>query len=413
MKKTHLDSIIVTIIVFAIIGLFSLIPLKTGILDPLGKAISDFDIYDLVFSRLRNEQQADTNIVIVNVGNLDRAGIARQIDTVNKYSPKVIALDIFFWKEKDPGPDSVLSKAISRCRNLVMVSMLDRYNEDKDSYDTLSTSMSKFTGNAVTGFANFPEDDKGGYRTIRSFQPVAFYKHKKEVAFPVKVVEAIDRKKYENFLKRNNEKEIINFRGNFNKFYYLDTYTLLEGGADLHILKDKIVLMGYMGENLTTKVLEDIFFTPLNERYAGRSFPDMYGVVINANIVSMLMNENFIGRMPYYLSLILAVVSCFFCALGLFTIKSKYKDWFGAAFKLFMLLVTILDLDIGVNIFNYFNYKINLTLLLAALVLTPTCLDLYQIYIEKWLFKKLSKMDAKGKDEIIQAHSNNTFGHVR
>ncbi|MGE5353411.1 MAG: CHASE2 domain-containing protein, partial [Acidobacteriota bacterium] len=370
-----MDSIFVTVIVFAIIGIFSLIPLKTGILDPLAKAISDFDIYDLVFSRLRTEQLPDTNIVIVNVGNLDREGIARQIDTLNKYHPKLIALDIFFWKEKDPRQDSVLSRAISNCSSIVMVSMLERFNEDKNIYDTLLTSLPRFSGKSVTGYANFPEDEKGSFRTIRRFQPFAFYKDNKEMAFPVRIVETIDKNKYENFLKRGNETEIINYRGNFNKFYFLDTYNLLEGNFNRSIIKDKIVLMGYMGEDLNTKVLEDIFFTPLNESYAGRSFPDMYGVVINANIVSMLLDENFIDRMPYFLSLLIALTFCFLTTLGLYTIKSKYKDWFGAAFKWFILLVTILELDLGVNIFNYFNYKINLTLLLAAVVLIPPCMD--------------------------------------
>jgi CHASE2 domain-containing sensor protein len=409
-KKKHFDSIIVTIIVFAIIGIFYLIPLKTGILDPLAKAISDFDIYDLVFSRLRTEQKADTNIVIVNVGNLDRAGLAGQIDTLNKYRPKVIALDIFFRGEKDPHGDSLLSTALSKCRNIVMVSMLDRYNEDKDSYDTMITSSPQFLGNAETGYANFPEDEKGGYRTIRGLRPFAFYKDKKEMAFPIRIVEAAVNNKYLSFLKRGNDIEIINYRGNFNKFYYLDTYNLLEGNFNRSLIKNKIVLMGYMGENLNTKVLEDIFYTPLNENYAGRSFPDMYGVVINANIVSMLLGGSFIDRMPYYLSVPIAVVFCFLCTLGLFTIKSKYRDYFGAAFKWFILLVTILELDLGVNIFNYFNYKINLTLLLAAVVLIPACIDLYQNYIEKWLFKKVLKMDIERKDEISQAHSDNTSG---
>ncbi|MGE5621148.1 MAG: CHASE2 domain-containing protein [archaeon] len=391
MKKKHTDSIIVTMIVFAVIGILSLIPLSTGILDPLARAITDFDIYDLVFSKLRDEPPVDTSIVIVNVGNLDRAGIAAQLDSINNHNPKVIAIDIFFWKEKDPAQDAYLSDAISRCRNLTMVSMLSRYNEDKESYDTLAFSLRKFTKNAETGFANFPEDEKGGFRTIRSFKPFAYCKNKKEEAFAVKIVEMADKNKYNDFLERNNESEIINYRGNFNKFYFLDTYAIFDSTTDLSLLKDKIVLIGYMGENLNTKVLEDIFFTPLNEKYAGRSYPDMYGVAVHANIVSMLMHNNYIDTMPRFLSLLLAVVFCFFCILGLFTIKSKYKDWFGAAFRWIILLVTILELDLGVNIFNYFNYKINLTLLLAAIVLSPACMDLYQSFVEKRLFRTKNK----------------------
>ena len=68
--------------------------------------------------------------------------------------------------------------------------------------------------------------------------------------------------------------------------------------ADLSFIKDKIVLLGFMGINLNDKTFEDIFFTPLNERYAGKSFPDMYGVVIQANIISMILNKKYINTMP-------------------------------------------------------------------------------------------------------------------
>lgn len=363
-------------------------------MDPIGRAISDFDIYDLVFSRLRKEPQVDTNIVLVNIGNLDRNGIGREIRIIKNYKPKIIGLDVFFWKEKGAAQDTLLSDALSEYSNFVLVSKLDRYNSSLDIYDTLLHSAPIFSRNKATGYANYPEDDKGSFRTIRNFSPKASYKNSTEYAFPVKIVNMIDSNKVKSLLSRNNEREIINYRGNFNKFYFLDTYDILDETARLNLLKDKIVLLGYMGVNLNITTLEDIFFTPMNERYAGRAFPDMYGIVINANIISMLLNQDYIDKMPYWLSIVLAVILCFWCVEGLLLIKRKYKDWFGAAFRFFIFLLTLIDLDLGVYIFNYFNYKINLTLMLAAIVLTPSGLDLYKSFIEKKLFKE-EKSSAK------------------
>ncbi|HAB53012.1 MAG TPA: hypothetical protein DCE80_12735, partial [Ignavibacteriales bacterium] len=150
---------------------------------------------------------------------------------------------------------------------------------------------------------------------------------------------------------------------------------------DLSFIKDKIVLIGFMGIRLNEKTLEDIFFTPLNERYAGKSFPDMYGVVIHANIVSMILNKKFINIMPQWLSIILAVILSYVSAYIIYSFKRKHKDWFGTFTKLYMLTVSLLNLYIGVMVLHHFNYRINLTLAIAVVFLTGTILDLYNNFI--------------------------------
>ena len=368
---------------FLVLGIFSFIPINCLFMDPIAKAISDFDVYDIVFSKLREEPKVDTNIVLVNLSNLSRSDIARQVSIINSFDPRVIGIDAIFQDEKEYYSDSLLAYAFSRCRNLVLVSKLDKYNEAADSYDTLFKSVDIFNKHATNGFANLPNDDKVSFKTIREFKPVSKTNGNTVNAFASKIVEIYNPEALKVLNNRGNEIEKINYVGNYNKFYFLDSYQVLSGENNLSFIKDKIVLMGFMGLKLNNKTFEDIYFTPLNERYAGKAFPDMYGVVIHANIISMILNKKYIDIMPQWLSIVLALILSYLSAFIIFNLKIKFKDWFGAFSKLYILFISLLNLFIGVMILHHFNYRINLTLALAVIVLTNTILEIYQSYVSK------------------------------
>lgn len=386
----HKRYTIITIMMFIVLGIFSLIPINCLFLDPVAKAISDFDVYDIVYSKLREDPKADTNIVLVNLSNLSRSDIARQINIINSYKPKVIGIDAIFQKEKENISDSLLADAFSKCENLVLVSKLEMYNEKNDTYDTLMLSLEKFNRFASNGFANLPNDDNVSFRTLREFKPYSKTKDGKIDAFAARVAEIVARNAYEKLKARNNEIEKINYVGNFNKFYFLDAHQIFSQANELSFLKDKIILLGFMGLNLNDKTFEDIYFTPMNERYAGKSFPDMYGVVIHANIISMILNNNYIHQMPNWLSIISAVILSYISTYIIYNLKKKYKDWFLALSKLYILFISVLNLFIGVMLLHYFNYRINLTLALAVVVLTSTIVEFYQYFFSK-IFSSLEK----------------------
>jgi len=370
-----------------LIWVVSIIKIDLGFLDPVGKALSDFDVYDIYFSKLREELPADTNIVLVNIGHLGRAEIGQQINVINQYSPKVIGLDALFFTEKDPQSDSILADSFSKVANIVLVSKLDYYNENTDSYDSLITSINKFSIHTKNGYANLPDDATGSFRTIRSFKPSAKVNGKDVYSFAVNVAGIYDKNAADEFIQREIEYEMINYRGNFNKFYYVDALDLFDETRDFSFIKNKIVLMGYMGTELSTQTVDDAFFTPLNEKYAGRSFPDMYGIVIHANIISMLLNRNYIDQIPYLLNLIFTIILCFVNALILIYMKRHHDPWFNGFANLSLFIQTVGCLFVGVLIFSYFNYRINLTLLIAVIVLVPSSVDLYFNFIERLYFK--------------------------
>ena len=369
---------------------FSFIPVNCGFLSPVATALGDFDVYDIVYSKLLEEQSVDTNIVLVNIGNLSRKELAEEITVINKFKPAVIGIDAFFEAEKDPVSDSLLALAFSDCKNLVMVDKLDNFNEGTKHYGSLHTSISKFSRYSKGGFANLPNDDAVGFRTIREFRPVEKVKDSTVLAFASKITRVYKKDAFQYLAGRGNQNEIINFRGNYNRFYFIDTYLYAEPGVDLGFIKDKIVLMGYMGPDFNTKTLEDVFFTPLNDRYAGKSFPDMYGIVIHANIISMILNRTYVDVMPDWISYLLALVICFMNVKMLLWIMAGMKDWFNGLAKLFIFIYSILTLFLSIEILHYFNYKINLTVALIAVVLSNTVIEIYDNYILK-INKKLNK----------------------
>jgi CHASE2 domain-containing sensor protein len=377
-------NIITTIIVFAIILFLSYLPINLGLLDPIGNALKDFEIFDIVFSRLRVEQNLDSNIVIVNIGNLDRIGIANQIHKLSKYGPKVIGVDVFFREPWDKNQDSILTNLITSSKNLIIVNKLTNYNDDKGIYESELKSFYKL-GEASVGYANLSEDIGGGYKTIRNFKPFALYKDKIENAFSTEIVKKYDPSSFRYLLDRNRQSELINYRGNYNKFFFLDADEI-NSKPNLNFIKGKIVLLGFIGTNSDTLSLEDKFFTPLNARYAGKSFPDMYGVVIHANIISMILSRNYINELPSIISFIIAFIIGYLNVILLFYIKVKWDDWFGGLSKLIILIQTILVLFVGIVLFHQFNYRIQLTLLMVVIALVPTSIDFYQNYIAKLPF---------------------------
>ena len=378
--------------IFIIMFGFSFIPINCGFLSPVATALGDFDVYDIVYSKLLEEQPVDTNIVLVNIGNLSRKELAEEITVINKFNPAVIGVDAFFEVEKDPDSDSLLSLSFSNCRNLVMVDKLDSFNQATKHYGSLYSSIARFSRYSKGGFANLPNDDAVGFRTIREFRPMEKVKDSTVLAFSSKIVSVFNNNEFQHLSQRGNQNEIINFRGNYNRFYFVDTYQYAEPGVNLSFIKDKIVLMGYMGPDFNTKTLEDVFFTPLNDRYAGKSFPDMYGIVIHANIISMILNKTYVNVMPDWISYLLALVICFLNVKMLLFIMSGMKDWFNGLAKLFIFIYSVLTLFISVEILHYFNYKINLTSALIAVVLANTVIEIYDNYVLKIKKKLINRL---------------------
>lgn len=392
--------------------------------DPLGEALGDVEMTDIAFSQLREDPELDLNVVMVNVSKLSRREIAQQINIISQYNPKIIGVDVFFNCPnnlrdtincpalKDVMGNYMLAKAIEDAGNVVLVTKVlqsdSLFREGiVDEYDSLRRSDIEIRGNALEGFANLETDaeTQEAFKTCRSFVPRISVQNDTVLAFSVKIAMLYDSVKTKRFLARNNYSETINYRGNIldlhnassfsGRFFALDWYQALDPEYVLpELIKDKIVIMGYMGDDFEDTSWDDKFFTPLNKQYAGKTNPDMYGPVVHANIVSMILNEDYIDELPDWLEWVIAIILCFINVALFWIIYERSPDWFDGVSVLLQLVQIILLSFLMIYFFNWYSFKLDLTITLGALAVVGTCFELYQSAILKifeWARNRLTK----------------------
>lgn len=411
MKKFWLDSLITTLFTFGIMfGVYELTQLKMfDAFDPIGKAFGDMEITDIAFSKFRDDKHvmADTNIVIVNIGYLSRGEIGQQIQTLNRLNPKVIALDIIFSCDggiKDPVN---CPQAYDTLNNMIFASAIEEAGErmvmaqkiwqstalqqqDVAIYDSMEHTDPELLQNAHEGFVNLDTDaeHQEDLKICRRLNPKMEVNGKTELAFSTMIAMLYDSAKAKRYLERNNELEIINYGGNIADWHgasnFSGRYAVLDVDQwadtttyDPKMIEGKIVILGFLGADLRDTSWDDKFITPLNKNYIGKTRPDMYGVVVHANAVSMILNEDYINETKIWQEVLLAFVICLLNA-ALFSLINRYMPiWFDAVSVLAQLIQILVFTFIMISLVNWIGFKLNITLALAAIALVGTCFELY------------------------------------
>jgi CHASE2 domain-containing sensor protein len=415
-KKLWIDSLLGTSFIFVLIYLIFNVS-QFGIFDlfdPIGDAIGDMEFTDIVFSQLREDPMPDTNIVVVNFGQLSRGEIAAQIEILSKYDPKVIGIDSFFSKPKeDTLGDMMLSDAIRNAGNVVLVSKLIDFDTISRTFNNLKLSHPMFSDYSENAFANLVTDNDAlsqeDFKVTRSFVPkkdLGGDPERREIAFGCKLAQVYDKEKAGKYLRRKNEVEVINYRGNImdlgrsnfgTKFFALDWMQVFEEDFHPSIVKDKIVIMGYLGDDFGDNSLEDKFFTPLNPTYAGKANPDMYGVVIHANIVSMILNEDYVNILPSWMEHFIGGIMTFLNILFFSIIYRTLPKWYDGTTKLIQVLELIILLFLLIMIFHRFALKLTLTLGFAGIALAGDGLEVFYGVV-------MNLFSREGRAEIVRVN---------
>lgn len=398
MLKNLFHDIVITIIVLLSMWGIGQVPLfkNLEVLNPIAEATEDFDMTDVVFSKLRPEPKGDDRITVVNIGELGREGIAILLDSIQKYKPKVVGIDAFFRSELDPSIDSMFEATCAKIKNLVFVTQLAQPNE-KASFDSLETSNPRFIKHGHGGFANLTTEGSGnqtGFYTCRSFIPQATVKDAGiQYAFGLKIAELYDAEAAKKLLDRKQIQEDINYRGNINVeqvkigevegkqgtvFTAVDFDDVFEGRFDgAGVFKDRIIILGYLGRHLGEVSFDDKFYTPLNDNYVDKRTPDMYGVVIHANIVSMILDGNYINQASAWLEYsLLFMITLLSAALFSFFFR-KVGYWYDALTILCQLILTTLIVAIGLYAFVEYNLKINISFTILVVVVIGIFVEIY------------------------------------
>jgi hypothetical protein len=132
-----------------------------------------------------------------------------------------------------------------------------------------------------------------------------------------------------------------------------------------------------MGEDENDPSWVDKFYTPMNEKYAGKSAPDMFGVTIHANIISMILEEAYINQMPELLNIIIGVVICFLNVWYFYYLHRNKSQYYDLLTKTIQFVETVIILFFVVLVFDKLHYKMDLSAGITTLLLSGDMLEIY------------------------------------
>lgn len=413
--------------------------LNLDALNPLEKMFGDFDLTDIYFSQVKSRKNKEqkvsisdeenesseklkkiaNTITIVNIGGAEggRLRLIELLRIINEFQPRCVGIDAFYKSYKT---DSImkpindnLAQVLSETKNLVMAAELsfkastrekivNSQDEDyKPAFDSLILSHPNFMKNAIPGVVNLiteaaqdavqRADLAGGLATCRTFPVRDKINDKEFLAFGVKLAQIYAPDKTARFLERNKEVEYINYIGNYDKFSYVNFSELFEmyeayrnGESSLaenleNLFKNKIVLMGFTGVEDINKVTsdEDRFYTPLNPNYVGKAERDMYGVIIHANIIAMILMEEYINEAPEWMNYLISTFIAYIITAFFVLLYKKLDFWYDGISILVQFLLSFLLVLIIIEVFDLFKLRVDWSLGFLAIIFIPNFVEVY------------------------------------
>ncbi len=233
----------------------------------------------------------DTNFVIIDVGQLSRPEIAWLLQKVAAQKPRVIVMDLYFAFRQDPVQDSLLREVLCQVAATFPLYLPSDIEEATKPQDKPSTPASDpfFATCTRKAFANLLYQESTGGRIVR----YARLYHKSSAGTEPSLAWAaalhLDSTRIASLTLPPTPP--IQYRGNIPCFYFLIGKDLLSDTLPIPILSEKAVFIGFADP--LYKYTEDLFFSPLGVRPLTLTTPDMYGVVIHANIASMIYHQTF------------------------------------------------------------------------------------------------------------------------
>ncbi len=437
MRKFWLQSLSITLFVFFMLwGANNVTDLKLfQAFDSMGQALKDFELTDYAFSNLRPDISVDERIVLVNIGSLSRREVAQQILMISQYKPRVVAFDGFFDCEGglrdsincpqllDTLGNLMLSSAIQGTPNFVLATKLLQTDSlaqfDSNEADSLEYSDPMFNDYATHGFVTLPTDAtyQEDVKQCRSVYPKRVIDGKEELAFSVRIAMQYDSVKAKKFLARGKEEELVNFKRNFEvrqlrlkslkndetastnfgtQYYVVDVDDMLQGNVLPELFKDNIVLMGFLGDYIGDPSWDDKFFTPLNKVVGGRANPDMFGLVVHANIVSMILEEDYINTIGEGTRYLIAFLVCLFTVALFILIDRNLPVWFDALSVTIQLIELLLISFFIIFAFSSWNLKLDLTVAIGVSALVGPCYDIFKSFQNE-----INRRLTKRKEQVL------------
>jgi CHASE2 domain-containing sensor protein len=360
----HVGVCLTTVLLASIIGLVSV---NLSMFNPVEQAFENFHMTDVYYEMSRSENiELNNDIVMVDMVELrDRGEIGQVIQKINACQPRVLAVDLIFYKEGDDVlANAVLLGAIDEAEEpIVFSSKLVDYDEEKNSFATLIPSFFAPMGDYTFAYGNVKQDREGGI--IREYTLSQKYNEKPmySLAYQTACI----------YMGEKPHEQEVNDR----LIVYGDTDFPVINFKDVReyddLLKDKIVLLGTYSDE------EDAHFTPLGK---------MPGMKVQAySILSYIQNRN-IKDMPIWLSILLAFILCYLSSWANYWIPRLWPKVDSYITSGYYFLVAALLVWASFLSFMHLQYNVNLLYPLAGIALIETARPIYidsiRLLYNKW-----------------------------
>ena len=361
-------------IVIAVLYFFSSNPLHIHWWSPAEKAIEDFDFTDLVFANTDiSYSRPDTQITVVNIGNIDRKKIDSLLIRINSLKPNAIGLDVLFIGPKDTATDEHLRHTIAAIPLLTVAYALTEQEKVPNTQLFLQNAAHKGYVNfnaASNSVVRYFSPFNGSNNTDTSFSAAILY-----TGYPDKFKYLVD------FAKRRKE-IMINYKRDLSRYTTLNYEQAMRGDSATAAVPGHIVLIGYYSTD--TNNIEDKHITPANKVILGKSLPDMHGIIINANILSMMLDEHYIITLPEWANLLVTTLIIFLFINCIMMRFLKEHLWFHIIVRLIEICSVVLLATIVILLFMKFRIKIDLSLAIWAVPLSTEVFYCYEAVEKGW-----------------------------
>mgnify|MGYP006090376523 FL=1 len=356
-------------------------------LNPITHAFKDLTFSDIYFSRIRKGSLSDTassKVYIVNIGQKDKETTRKEVsyflNKINnspKFKPKSIGVDISFTTySNNELIDRELSKSLKN-ENIVTICDLKENGELKYPEKNINIFQTENFGFSKQWI------EKDRPFTERYFKAKALVGKQDIDHISLAIIKTYDINIYNEFLKnkKSNEPNLINYRGN----YTIENSLSITDTTGLEKLKNKVVLIGLYENDTDGKPIytEDTHWAPTNENYFGRSEKNIYGIEIQAHIISSIINNDFISSKSTFNNLFQFLISILIYFMMLkFYIRNKTKYVFA---KLFMqLFIVIFLIVLSILQIHWFNLYLDYTIITISAFVSAEIISIIEMIINRY-----------------------------
>lgn len=341
MKNRFLNLYLLTI------GLVTIVSVDTLIHDKFKFLVNDDSRLSFHYS---NSNTFDTTITLVNVENYPLDTIRRWTKRILDLKPKVLAIDIF-------------SDSLQDVEKIDGTIILPIIGGDGNHFEYSKNNITTRQKHGVVLVDDY-------FRAKKYYE----FDTEKLPSFALQVIKEFDLTKYSEVIKNEN-KELINYRST-NSFKIIDFLDLYPDDYLKLWIKDKIVIIGYLGYN--GNHVPDMFdnndshVTPIGK---------IFGTVIIANEIQTLLGNRILELNKatiLFFSLLILLGSSYL----ILRIKSNSRILIVLILNLVLILLIGLLSFISILVLNKYSFFISIELITISLILG------FQIGI----VNKLSKM---------------------